>query len=295
MFDLFSNSIQQTLVFLPLAFGVYLSYEVLEVTDLTVEGTFVMGAAIFARLYTAGMNQVLAIACAIAGGMIIGALVAGMQRVTKINSLIAGILAVFMLYSINFGIMGLPNISLLSSSVFLQNLQSYHPELLNIVLWVIIAVLFFAGLLFLHSKTGLYLRAFGSNPNLLHKLGKKPGLYLGLGLALSNGIAALCGVMTAQMNGYADIHMGQGMALTAIGAVVIGKKIVSSIFPEKNFSALIGMISCFIGGLIYFLLLNGFLIWGLNPIYIKLFIGGVLAIFLSGARRRGGGSYAAAY
>jgi len=241
------------------------------------------------------MDQTMAIVLAVAGGMLIGALVAAMQRITKINSLIAGILATFMLYSVNFGIMGMPNISLLNSHVYLEHLQDYNTLLFNISLWGIVIVLCIAGIFFLHSKLGLYLRAFGSNPNLLHKLGKNPGVYLALGLAVSNGMSALCGVMTAQTDGYADIHMGLGMALTAIGAVVIGKKIVTFIFPGKNFHALLGILSCFIGGFIYFLLLNGFLRWGLNPIYIKLFIGAMLAIFLSGARRKGGGLYEAAY
>ena len=167
--------------------------------------------------------------------------------------------------------------------------------MLNVSLWGIVIVLAILGFFFLRSKTGLYLRSFGSNPNLLHKLGKRPGLYLALGLGLSNGMAALSGIITAQVDGYADIHMGVGMALIAIGAVVIGKKVVSAIFPRKRFSVMLGMISCFIGGLIYYFLLNGFLQMGVNPIYLKLFIGLALAIFLSGARQKGGSQYEAAY
>ena len=123
MFVILLNTLQQTLIFLPLALGVYLSYEILMVTDLTVEGTFVLGAAIFARLTTLGFNQPESIIAALLGGAIIGILVTIMQRVAKINSLIAGILAVFMLYSINFAVMNKPNISLLNSHIFLQYLQ----------------------------------------------------------------------------------------------------------------------------------------------------------------------------
>lgn len=130
---------------------------------------------------------------------------------------------------------------------------------------------------------GLSLRAFGCNPHLLKKLGKNPAIYLGIGLAISNMLSALCGVMTAQLSGYADIQMGLGMALTAIGAVVIGKKLLSGIIKSDQFSAITGACSCFLGAFIYFLILNVLFNMGLNPIYLKLFIGIILVVFLSTA------------
>src|SRR3990167_10024863 len=135
------NTLQQTLLFLPLAFGVYLSYDVLMITDLTVEGTFVLGAAIFARLITLGFNQITCVIAGLLGGALIGIGVAFMQRVARINSLIAGILATFMLYSINFGVMNRPNISLLNSHIFLQHLQDYQPTLLLIFLILLTLIL----------------------------------------------------------------------------------------------------------------------------------------------------------
>ncbi len=283
MLTILSNTLQQTLIFLPLALGVYLSYEILMVTDLTVEGTFVLGAAIFARLTSLGFNQTESIVAGLLGGMIIGILVTVMQRVAKINSLIAGILAVFMLYSVNFAVMNKPNISLLNNHIFLQYLQDYHSNYLTLFLILFILFLGFCISLLLHSKIGLNLRAFGANPHLLKKLGKNPALYLCLGLSISNMLAALCGMMTAQVDGYADVSMGLGMALTAIGAVVIGKKLMTSIFKSDRFIAVIGLFSCFVGGFIYFFILNGFLVMGLNPIYLKLFLGLVLVAFLSTA------------
>ena len=285
------NTLQQTLIFLPLAFGVYLSYDILMITDLTVEGTFVLGAAIFAKLITSGFDQFTSLIGALIGGILVGIGVTVMQRLAKINSLIAGILAVFMLYSVNFGVMGKPNISLLNSNIFLQHLQDYDPTGLTIFLIVFTVALAIILYFFLHSQTGLKLRAFGSNPHLLRRLGKKPAVYLGIGLAISNMLSALCGVMTAQVYGYADIHMGLGVALTAIGAVVIGKKIVTTLFARSDrFSAALGLMGCLAGAFIYFLILNGFLMLGLNPIYLKLFIGLVLIAFLSTAhytRQRG--------
>jgi putative ABC transport system permease protein len=213
-----------------------------------------------------------------------------MQRVAKINSLIAGILAIFMLYSVNFGIMNRPNISLLNNSIFLQHLQDYYPAGLTVFLILFMLFLATTLCLFLHSQKGLMMRAFGSSPHLLKKLGKKPALFLCLGLATSNMLAALCGIMTAQVSGYADISMGLGMALTAIGAVVIGKKLVFGFVKSDRFSATLGLTSCLVGAFIYFLVLNGLLVIGINPIYLKLFLGLVLVAFLSTAhhtRQRG--------
>ncbi|OGT43337.1 MAG: hypothetical protein A3F13_05615 [Gammaproteobacteria bacterium RIFCSPHIGHO2_12_FULL_40_19] len=283
MLTLLLNTLQQTLIFLPLAFGVYLSYDILMITDLTVEGTFVLGAAIFARLISLGCNQVICIIAGLIGGALIGVGVTIMQRVAKINSLIAGILAVFMLYSINFGVMDRPNISLLNSNIFLQHLQDYYPNGLTLFLIAFTLLIAIALCLFLHSQKGLMMRAFGSSPHLLKKLGKKPALFLCLGLATSNMLSALCGIMTAQVSGYADISMGLGMALTAIGAVVIGKKLVSSFVKSDRFSAVLGLTGCLAGAFIYFLILNGFLIMGINPIYLKLLLGLVLVAFLSTA------------
>lgn len=284
MLTILLNTLQQTLIFLPLAIGVYLSYDILLITDLTVEGTFVLGAAIFARLITLGFNQTISVIAGLLGGVLVGIGVTVMQRAAKINSLIAGILAVFMLYSVNFGVMNRPNISLLNSAIFLQNLQDYDPMGLTIFLIAFILVLAIAMTLFLHSQAGLRLRAFGSSPHLLKKLGKNPAIYLGIGLAISNMLSALCGIMTAQVDGYADIHMGLGVALTAIGAVVIGKKLVSSLFCQSDrFSASAGLSGCLLGAFIYFLILNGFLSAGINPIYLKLFLGLILVAFLSTA------------
>ncbi len=283
MLTILLSTLQQTLIFLPLALGVYLSYDVLMVTDLTVEGTFVLGAAIFARLTSLGCNQIISIIAGLLGGVIIGICVTIMQRVAKINSLIAGILAVFMLYSVNFGVMNRPNISLLNSHIFLQHLQDYYPHMLTFFLIGFILLISAALCIFLHSQTGLYCRAFGNSPHLLKKLGKNPAVYLCIGLSLSNMLAALCGIMTAQIDGYADISMGLGMALTAIGAVVIGKKLISGIFKSDRFSALIGIAGCLLGAFIYFLIFNILLDIGINPIYLKLLLGLMLVAFLSTA------------
>ncbi len=284
MFHTLLDALQQTFIFIPLTLGIYLSYQLLQITDLTPDGTFVLGAAIFARLMSLGCGQFLSIVIALLGGLIAGIGVCLLQRFAKINSLIASILAVFMLYSINFGIMNRPNIGLLNYNTLLGDLQGGNQFTFTSCLFIFSLLLILAMAYLIYSRLGLTLRAFGSNRQLLPKLGKKSGLYLGIGLALSNMLAALCGVMTAQINGYADINMGLGMALTGIGAVVIGCKLIQSLFTRNlAFNSKADLIGCFVGTYIYFLMLNVFLMLGLNPIYLKLVLGLLLALFLSTA------------
>lgn len=278
------NALQQSLIFIPLTLGIYLSYQLLQVTDLTPDGTFVLGAAIFARMLTSGFSEATAIFAALVGGALAGVGVALLQRYAKINSLIASILAVFMLYSVNFAVMNKPNIGLLNYQTVLSNLQEGNQIVFNIALIAFALLLILALYLLVRSRLGLSLRAFGSNRNLLPKLGNNPTFYLIIGLAISNMLAALCGVLTAQINGYADIHMGLGMALTGIGAVVIGCKLIRSLFIKSEaFNLKADLIGCLVGTYIYFLVLNAFLQLGLNPIYLKLVLGLLLALFLSTA------------
>jgi len=120
---------------------------------------------------------------------------------------------------------------------------------------------------------------------LIRAMGKSTILLLMLGLGISNGLAALCGVINAQINGYADLNMGIGMALTAIGAVVIGQHLTSRLFRKKDkFSALIDCSSCLLGTMLYFFVMNFFLFCGINPIYLKLLLGVMLIGFLGTAR-----------
>ena len=281
----FLSALQQTLFFLPLTLGIYLSYRILAVTDLTVDGTFVLGASTFAYFITHGHSQYSSILLAMIAGSIAGALVALMQKVIHINSLIAGILATFMLYSVNFRVMGRPNINLLNYPTLLGQLQFTHPVALFMLMVLLTAIIFALIYSLLHTRLGLLLRAYGSNTNLVKNMGKSTVLLLMLGLAISNSLAALTGVIATQVNGYADINMGLGMALTAIGAVVIGRHLMVRLFYYKSqFNALVDCFSCLIGTLLYFLAMNFFLLIGVNPIYLKLLLGLVLVLFLGTAR-----------
>ena len=264
--SIFFTALEQALLLLPLVLGMYLSYRILNVTDLTVDGTYVLGAAIFARSIHLGLFP--ALIFSIIAGIIIGNIVGYMQRGSKVNDLVVGILASFMLYSVNLQVMGRPNLSLLS----MPSILSESGADSWIVPLSIIACLIIIGLvLLLKSTIGLFLRAFGHNQKLLTILGKPSERYRLLGLAISNGLAALTGAMAAQVNGFADINMGFGVALVSIGAVVIGRHIL--VKNQENFHAIREILSCFVGIFLYFLVLSCLLYIGVNPVNLKLVLG----------------------
>jgi putative ABC transport system permease protein len=275
---------QQMLLFLPLAFGMYVTYCVMNTTDLTVEATFVLGAALFAKVLMTLSDSYVACLIAIVLPSLAGLGVAMMRKFARIDSLIASVLAIYMLYTINFTVMGRPNINLLSTHLWLLNDQHTHPWLVwgaitlgMFLLAVILVVL-------LHGRFGLLLRAIGINEPLAKMLGENVFGLLILGLMLSNSLSALSGVLTAQINGYADIGMGTGMALTAIGAMMIGMTVFRR-HQALHFNAALDLLACASGVLVYFIVLNTLLALDVNPIYLKLLMGLLLVFFLSGAVR----------
>jgi putative ABC transport system permease protein len=284
MMQLVLDTFQQTFLFLPLIFGIYLTYRILNITDLTVGGSYVVGASIFAKLLTSGFPQTVAFIAGLLSGLLAGFSVFMLQRFAKINALIASILIVFILASVSFAIMAQPNISLLENQTFLNQIQNFGTSIFSCALLLTGLFLLIAIYLLLNSKTGLRLRAYGNNALLLNRLGFRANFYLAGGLMLSNLLAALCGMMAASVNGYADIHMDDGIALTAIGAVVIGCKLMQILFiKSKNFYPGIELVGTVLGSFIYFLILHLLLTFNINPIYLKLCLGLLLAVFLSTA------------
>ncbi|OHE77650.1 MAG: hypothetical protein A3F67_08225 [Verrucomicrobia bacterium RIFCSPHIGHO2_12_FULL_41_10] len=285
MLSVLLPALQQTLLFLPLCFGIYLTYRIMATTDLTVEATFVLGAGAFAHLVTLNCNQYVAVLIAIAAAGAVGLVVALIQKMAKLNALITSILAIFMLYSINFKVLGRPNISLLSTNTLIQSLQMSHPAILWSGIGMLMLTLAITLCLLLHSRFGLLLRAFGDNNALLQHLAKNRLLILISGLVVSNGLAAFSGVLTAQVNGYADVNMGLGVALTAIGSMIIGLTVVNQLRgTHARFKAAYELFGCCLGVLTYFIAMNALLYLGLDPIYMKLALGVVLLFFLSSSQ-----------
>ncbi len=270
---MFLPVVEQSCSFLPFALGVFLSYVVLNRADLTVEGSFVLGAVVYAKLMTVGAPITIAVSAAILAGILAGMGVGLLQYRDRISSLIAGILVLFILQSLNLIIAGRPNIPLLDYSREFQRAFLITTALLAITMIFCL----------MRSQLGLLLTAFGDNALLMSLIGHKAEKYRMVGLAISNGLAAFSGVLTAEHQGFADIGMGVGLALVGIGTVIIGQQMVSG-SKKRTF---IQVLSCLFGVMIYFSVVHALARLGINPIYMKLSIGIAIATMLYFKRERG--------
>ncbi len=266
----------QTLIFLPLALGIYFSFKILRVTDLTAEGSFVFGAATYAKCYiSTGSNLAGLIACLVST-FAVGLFVGIIQAKNKLPSLIASILTLFCLNSLTFSLMEKPNISLIKHSTIF-NVYKDHKLAIVVICIIIISSLL---AILLQSKIGIIFRATGSNFALTERLGKNAQAYKMVGLGISNALAGFSGFLTCQCNNFVDITMGAGAAILAIGAVIIGFELFAIAFKSKKFSILFDICSVFTGCFFYFSLVTLFLKFNFNPINIKLIIGIFLIIFM---------------
>jgi putative ABC transport system permease protein len=260
---------EQALLFLPFALGVYLSFALLRIPDLTVDGTFVLGAALFAKGGELGMSPVIALLVAVLAGTFVGLIVASVQRGGRIHPLIVGILACFMLQSVTLLLMGRPNIPLRGFSFAGDSM----------VQLVIIAALLLGGLhLLLTRSIGLRLRAFGSGAPLLERMGLGKERYRMLGLAGGNALVALSGCLAAQAQGFADIGMGRGQVLVGVSVVLLGMAVQQQIAPLAR--GAIELCCCLAGTLLYFAVVNILIGMGIDPLMLKLCIGILLLSLL---------------
>ncbi len=222
----FSVGLQQGIVWTgpALCFGV--AYRLLRVPDLTVEGSYCLGAAVYASLVSNHLPPSLAAVAAVASGAAAGSLTGFIHRRLKVNAFLSGIIVVAMLYSITLRVMSGPNISLLGlpglglNSSEGQWLPAEAILLLGLVLLLALTVTL------LHSPTGIHLRVAGANPALARRMGVNSTSGVIAGLAICNSFSALSGAVMADQNGFADISLGQGVIIVALASLTIGERIV---------------------------------------------------------------------
>lgn len=286
MIALLLATLTQSLTLIPLALGINLSYTILRATDMTIDGSFVLGAGVFAQLVTMGFSPYLAFTAALACGALAGTFTAFLQNGGKVDPLLAGILSSFILYSVNMAVMGRPNINLLSTPTLFSAAFEHSNALgwFSVALLIGLIVIVFYALL--QSRLGLRLRAFGDNPALLSRQGYNVTYLRMSGFGLNNLLAAASGAITAQIIGYADIGMGVGMTLIGIGAIILGQHILLPFIKKHYLRAGSELIAAFIGIAVYFFILNGLLRLNINPIYLKLLLGVLLALFLRTATQK---------
>ena len=227
----FLGAIEVGLIFGLVALGAYLSFRVLAFPDLTVEGSFPLGAAVAATLIVVGLNPVLATLAAALAGAAAGMVTAYLNVRFKILHLLAGILTAVALYSINLRIMGRPNMPLLGQETLFTPLRGLEVPSYVLVPTALAMVVIVVKLLldrFLHSEIGLAMRATGANPEMARANGVDTGGLTILGLTMSNALVGLAGGLFAQTQGAADISMGVGVIIVGIAAVIIGETLMPS-------------------------------------------------------------------
>ena len=259
-----------------MAVGVYLTFKVLDLADLTVDGSFGTGGAVLVVCTIAGMNIWLAMLLAFLAGCIAG-LVTGILHTTfGIPAILAGILTQLALYSVNLRIMsGRANVALNIDEYGILVSLRYIPKSILVggaFALVIIGLLYW----FFGTELGAGVRATGCNEAMARANGINTGFNKVLGLVLSNGIVALSGGLLAQYQGFADINMGRGAIVIGLAAVIIGDVIFGKLF--KNFA--LRLLAAVLGGVIYYIVIQLVLQMGLNANDLKLFSALVVALFL---------------
>lgn len=267
--DLILNVLEQGLLFGIVSIGVYITYKILDFPDLSVDGTYPLGAAICAALLVKDINPYLAVLIATLGGAIAGLITALLNVKLKITNLMSGILVMIGLYSINLKIMGQSNIPLFNT----KNIFNENNKILIIFLVVIVIKILFD--IFLKTKLGSLLIAVGDNEQLVTSLGVNKNNIKILGLMISNGLVALSGALTAQYQGFSDITMGTGVVVMGLAAVIIG----SSIF--KKLSLVKATTLSVVGAIIYKLAIALAIKWKLDPNYLKLMTSIIVIVALS--------------
>ncbi len=259
-----------------MALGVYITYKVLNVADLTVDGSFVTGGIVAAVLITNGMNFFLALLIATIAGALCGLITGLLHTFLGIPAILAGILTQMALWSVNLLISnGRSNISIPSFSYHVLFSQaSVYDALWKIVL--VVAFFMVALYLFFGTELGASIRATGNNQDMSRAQGINTKLNIVIGLMISNGLVALSGALLAQYQGFADINMGKGAIVIGLCAVVVGTAITSKI--STNF--LVRLSGAAIGGLIYYIIFQTVVFIGLDTNLLKALAAVIVIIFL---------------
>lgn len=244
----FLGAIELGLMFGLVALGVYLSFRVLNFPDLTVDGSFPLGAAVVATGITSGLDPFLSTLLAMLAGALAGLVTAVLNIRFRILHLLASILVMIALYSIILRIMGRPNIALLTEPTVLTPFEALglSPLILRpLFLAVMVGVALLLLARFLLSEIGLAMRATGANPRMAEAQGIAVGRMTLLGMALSNALVALAGALFAQVNGFADVTLGTGTIVVGLAAVIVGE----TLLPKPNVTA--AVLGCILGSLVY--------------------------------------------
>ena len=278
MFEVVKGALSLGLLWGIMTIGVYITYRILSIADLTVEGSITLGAAIAAHGITAGINPYIGTLLALFGGMVAGLCTGLLHTKLKIPALLSGILTMIALYSINLRVMGKANVSLLR----MENVYTAFENMGLEPTWAIIAlglisVIIIVSLLywFFGTEIGCAIRATGNNPYMVRAQGINTNTTLILGLVISNGLVSLAGALIAQNQNFSDIGMGTGSIVIGLASVIIGEVL----FGKRNF--LMRLTSLVFGAITYRIIIAFVLKLGMSSNDLKLFTAITVAIALA--------------
>jgi putative ABC transport system permease protein len=270
-------SLEQGLAYGLVALGIVITFRILAFPDLTVDGSFPLGAAVVARLIMEGVPPIYGILMAIIMGFLAGCCTGLLNTKLKINSLLAGILMMTILYSVNLRIMGRSNIQLLTVSTLLTPLENLDVNrFIPIIAFFFVVTLCIKFLtdMFLHTQLGFAMRATGDNEQMIRTLGVNTDNMTVLGLGISNAFVALSGALVAQDQGFSDVGMGIGMIVAGLASIIIGE----ALFGKKSVQRM--TLAAVVGSIIYKFIISLGLRMGLAPTDLKMATGVMVILAL---------------
>lgn len=271
MSSVLMESLVTGLIFSILAIGVLITFKILNLADLSVEGTFPLGAFVFAKVLTLGYSPFLAMALAFVMGGVFGYLTYFLYKRLKIDAILAGILTMTILYTVNLRITGTSNVTFYELDVIFSIFSSI-PKI--VILLIIVGLIKIIMDWFLKTEKGYLLLATGDNERLVKSLGENPNKFYAYGLILSNALVALSGSLMAQSTGYCDITMGQTIIVSALASIVIGDAFL------KNAKFLNRTTRAIIGAVVYRVIFGIAISAGLQPSDLKAVTAIIVIIFI---------------
>ena len=271
------GAVAEGLIWGLMAIGVYISFKILDIADLSVDGSICTGGCVCAVLIAAGVPVWLSVVCAFIAGLLCGTLTGVFHTVCGIPAILAGILTQLILYSVNLTILGGKSLIAIGprANNLLMHMQDNIGSVITAIILIAATIIFLW--LFFYTEVGLTLKSTGDNPDMSRAQGINVKLNKVIGLALSNGIVAVSGSLLAQYKGSANINDGRGAIVIGLAAIFIGLSVSLKIKPNFVVS-LIGVVG---GGIIYYIIYNFVILLGLKTDFLKMLSAIIVAVFLT--------------
>ncbi len=283
--DFYLGAFLQGLCLTAMAFGIFISMKIFNIPDITTDGSYTLGGAVTGVLLASGMTGYLVLPIVMISGALAGAVTGLIHTRLKINALLAGILVMTALYSVNLSVMGRSNIPLLQVSSLFNSIElaSTRDGNVLIVLTVFIGALFLLLGYILKTDFGLAMRATGNSESMIRALGVNTDAMKITGLAIANALVAVSGYLITQFQGFVDINMGIGIVIVGLGSVIIGESLVHMLKIGTVWGILVMM---FVGAVVFQLVLAVSLNMGIHPNMLKL-VTAVFVLLIVGVPRLG--------